>query len=326
MSEPQMEPLIVAKRESGPRLDIQIKKVPVPFVNALRRILLDETPVVEVQDVRILTNTSAMPHEMLRHRFEMLPVNVLPTAEDTIRGTKLELRIQRDEDGTQDITTDDISGKDVLLKDRDLGTPLLVARIKKGESIHIQARLGVNPAGSQVCLATYGFHVDPATEKVEEDRQDFVQKNPNLPDALKVFNQFYIQRSFSKDDKGRPDWFDVSLETQGVVRPTDLLKGACRILRERTRLWRDAVKENVIRHQEVNVYTFVSSEGHTLGALLQYVLYDSDQVDLVDYDIPHPLRQEMRLRVKTDKQPEAVLAFVTDKITDYCNRLEKELS
>ena len=321
-----MEPLVVAKRESGPRLDVHIQNVPVPFVNALRRILLDETPVVEVQDVRILTNTSAMPHEMLRHRFEMLPVNVLPTAEDTIRATKLELRIQRDEEGTQDVTTEDISGKDVLMKDRDLGEPLLVARIKKGEAIHIQARLGVNPAGSQVCLATYAFHVDPALEKVEEDRQDFVQKNPNLPDALKVFNQFYIQRSFSKDEKGRPKGFDFSVETLGVMSPKDLLKNACRILRERTRLWKDAVKENVIRHQENNVYTFVSAEGHTLGALLQYVLYDSDQVDLVDYDIPHPLRQEMRLRVKTSQQPEAIVAFVTSKVTEYCNRLEKELS
>lgn len=321
-----MENLIVAKRESGARLDLQIKNVPVQLVNALRRILLDETPVVEVQDVRILTNTSAMPHEMLRHRFEMLPVQVPPTAEDTIRSTKLELRIQRDEDGSQDITTDDISGKDVLMKDRDLGEPLLVARIKKGESIHVQARLGVNPMGSQVCLATYGFHVNPDTEQIGQDRQDFVAQNPNLPDAAKVFNQFYIQRSFSKDEKGRPNWFDFSLETLGVIRSADLFKGACRILSTRVRQWRDAVKESIVRHQEQGVYTFVSTEGHTLGALLQYVLYDSDQVDLVDYDIPHPLRQEMRLRVKTSKQPEAVLSFVTDKIVEYCNRLEKDLS
>jgi DNA-directed RNA polymerase II subunit RPB3 len=322
----QMENLVVAKRESGARLDVQIRDIPVSFVNALRRILLDEMPVVEVQDVRILTNTSAMPHEMLRHRFEMLPVNVPPTAEDTIRATKLELRIQRDEDGTQDVTTDDISGKDVLMKDRDLGEPLLVARIKKGEAIHVQARLGINPAGSHVCLATYGYRVNPDAEKVEQDRQDFVMNNPNLPDAVKVFNQFYIQRSFSKDEKGRPNWFDFSVETIGVLRPMDLLKMASRILRERTRVWKDSVKENIVRSQEQGVYTFVSSENDTLGALLQIVLYDSDQVELVDYDIPHPLRQEMRLRIKTDKQPEAVLSFVTDKITEYCSRLEKELS
>ena len=43
-----MEPLVVTKRESGRIFAFEVKSVPVQLVNAIRRILLNETPVVEL--------------------------------------------------------------------------------------------------------------------------------------------------------------------------------------------------------------------------------------------------------------------------------------
>ena len=56
---------------NGYRLNCEFVKVPIPFVNALRRILLAEIPTVVVRDVVIKENTSQMIHEMLKHRLEM---------------------------------------------------------------------------------------------------------------------------------------------------------------------------------------------------------------------------------------------------------------
>ena len=61
---------------NGFRLDAELKTIHVSFVNGLRRILLSEIPVVVVSNIQILENTSSMTHEMIRHRVEMLPVNV----------------------------------------------------------------------------------------------------------------------------------------------------------------------------------------------------------------------------------------------------------
>jgi DNA-directed RNA polymerase subunit L len=325
------EGMIVAKSESGPILQFQLKDVPVQFVNAIRRILLNETPTVEIQDVQILTNTSpsgtVMPHEMLRHRVEMLPVNVRPTETEIIMKTKIELRIGQEDKDVHNITTDDFvvqsDRPDILLKDRDLGTPLFVHRIHKNDSIHIVGRLGVNPNGSQVCTATYGFHIDP--ERAEEMKAEFLAKNPGLADAEKIFTNSTIQRAYSINDKGRPNWFDVTVETLGIIPSRELVRQSAKSLRERTKRWSDSVRDSIIRSSEEGVYTFVSSEGHTLGALLQYLLYDSNLVTIVDYDIPHPLRQEMRLRVQTNRRPEEILDYCVAQVTDLCTRLENEI-
>ena len=56
-----------------------LKNFPVAFVNAIRRILLSEIPTVVLTDIRILENTTQLPHEMLKHRFSMLPINIHPS-------------------------------------------------------------------------------------------------------------------------------------------------------------------------------------------------------------------------------------------------------
>ena len=113
---------------NGYRLDAELKNVPVSFVNGLRRILLSEIPTVVVSNIQILENTSSMTQEMVRHRMEMLPVNVRAEDVAVIRDTKLELRVVADKE-PREVTTDDFVATgprtDVLLKDRDLGTPLL---------------------------------------------------------------------------------------------------------------------------------------------------------------------------------------------------------
>ena len=77
---------------NGNRLDVEFKNVPVAFVNGLRRILLSEIPAVVINNVQILDNSTKMIHEMLRHRVEMIPVNVKPEEAAIIRDTKIELR------------------------------------------------------------------------------------------------------------------------------------------------------------------------------------------------------------------------------------------
>lgn len=328
MTSIEMEPIVVAKRETDHVFAFEVKDVPVQFVNAIRRILLNETPTVEIQHVQIHTNTTAIPHEMLRHRVEMLPVNVRPTEDEVIMKSKIELRVGLEDQDIHNLTTDDFvvnsSRPDILMKDRDLGTPIFVMRMKKGESLHITATLGINQNGSQVSTATYGFHIDQ--ERAKEDMQKYIAENPTIADAERVFKNSYIQRSYSRNEKGRPNWFDVSVESLGVIPPKELVQYAIKNIRDRTKRWADSVKDKIIRSAETGVYTFISSEGHTLGALLQYIIYEEPGlVAVVDYDIPHPLREEMRLRVLTERKPEEIIDFCVAKVADYCNRLEKEI-
>jgi DNA-directed RNA polymerase subunit L len=294
------------------KFSFQLRGVPVPFPNAIRRILLNETPVVEITDVQILENTTLVPHELLKHRTEMLPVNVRVTEEDTIREARLTLRYEK-VDAPTIVTTNDfaVSGTrtDILLKDRDLGTPLFFTKLKKGEAIHITARLTINQKSSQVCLATYNYHVDEEKALIDAEKYE--------GDDKKVFENFYKQKSYYLNEKGRPDWFDINIESLGVVPAKDLVRGAVQQIRQRIRAWS---KEPIIRDRDNGTYLLTTTkEGHTIGALAQAVGYDLGMCSVVSYDVPHPLRPDMNFKFHTDKEPQAVLDAIATKVEELCD-------
>jgi len=320
------ETMIPAKKESnkGFQLDFEVRGVQPAFVNALRRIMLNETPVVEVGEVEIHDNTTLMPHEMLRHRVEMLPVNVRPTEDDILRTAKLTLL----KEGEGEVFTSDFAitageglRTDLLMKDRDIGEPLYFLKMKKENKVHVTARLRKNIAGTQACTVSYKYHIDE--EKVEEAKEAFLAANPRMPDAALVFDNFYIQRCYHKNEAGRPDWFDFTVESIGLLSAKEIVVLALNILKERMTQW--SKLDTIVNEAEEGVYTFTSTEGHTIGALAQTLLYESGLCDFVSYDVPHPLKQEMHVRVRTTHPPAELLSYCATKVAEVCDAMEKEL-
>ena len=297
----------------GFRMTFELRGVPVQFANALRRMLLNETPVVELTDVQILENTTLMPHEVMKHRVEMLPVRCRPSEEDTVRNARILLRVPPVSDGpTRILTTDDFvvesTRTDLLLKDRDLGSPMFFLKLRPSETVHLTARLRVNPSSSQMCVATYLYHVDEELAKLDSEKfADKVQ-----------FANFHRQMSYHRNAEGRPDWFDFAVESIGVVPAKDVVLYCLKDLMRRAPLW---VKESaIVREAEPSVYHIVSTtEGHTMGALAQVVAYNLGMCTFVSYDVPHPLRPEMKFRFRSvEKTPEEVLTAVVEGITELC--------
>jgi DNA-directed RNA polymerase subunit L len=298
---------------NGNRLTCEFVKVPIPFVNALRRILLAEIPTVVIRDVVIRENTSQMIHEMLKHRVEMLPVAVTATDGDVIRDTKLTLRFLPSPEA-REITSDDfvVAGPraSVLLKDRDLGAPLYFLSLKPNEALHIECGLGLATTGaSQVCVSTFRNHIDEARAKL--DRDTFILENEGQD--VRIFDNHLIQRSYARDENERPNHFDFTLESIGVASAKDLMHTAAEVLKKKVM---EFVKLPVSK-DETGAYTVeTNTEGHTLGALAQAILYDTPGlVDFVSYRIDHPLTAKLILLFRTKAKPEAVLErFQTEAV------------
>lgn len=327
MSEQQTTMAQIENVKTGNRgyeLSCEFRNFPVTFVNALRRIGLANIPTVVIRDVQILENTSQMPHEMLKHRVEMLPINVKPDDAAAIRDTKIELRILGDKkEGIREITTDDFvvdsNRGNVLMKDRDYNTPILFLRLRPGESVHIKARLALETQGvSQVSLTTTLWHVDP--ERVKEDKKKFVEMGG---DPI-VFDNFEYQKSFSRDEKGRPNWIDLKIESVGVLTGKEILRYAVEILRNKIQAYMKEALEAISREKEEGVYSITLEQGgHTVCALLQEVIYNDLNVDFVSYDIPHPLRTTTVIRFFTKKTPESILKAANETLEEYCRVVEK---
>ena len=316
----------------GNRLDVEFKHVPVAFVNGLRRILLSEIPTVVVRDVQIVDNSTKMIHEMLRHRVEMLPINVKPEEAAVIRDTKIELRflppatpdLTRKE--AVDVTTDDfvVDGprKNVILKDRDLDKPLFFMNLKPSESIHVKATLAVETKGaSQVCVATFKNHIDMEKAKLDKDTYVATAGDDETARAelAKIFDNFEIQRSYSVDDAGRPFWFDFAVESIGVIPAKDLLGRAAAIFKKKIEDWCNIP----LLHEGDNWYSIeTEEEGHTIGALAQILIYNQ-KVNYVSYRIVHPLLPKMIVRFNTKTEPEKVIAKFKEEAVALCETILK---
>ena len=237
------------QKKNAVNLSSEFRNFPLTFVNGLRRILLSQIPTVVIRDVQILDNTTQLPHEMLKHRMELLPVDVLHTDAHIIKDCSIQLKITGVTENTE-ITTDDfeITGgrKDVLMRDRDLKTPLLFLRMRKGETVHVKAKLAVEKA-SQVCTASMAYHIDP--ERAENDKKKYVDQGGDP----RVFDNFYIQKSYSIDDIGRPNWIDLGVESVGVQPPKDIMKLAVYELRHQVDQWVTNSLDRITREAEKNV-------------------------------------------------------------------------
>lgn len=306
----------IALTNSGYTLSADMKSVPVAFVNGLRRILTAEIPAVVLTNVEIAENTTNMTHEMLRHRVEQIPVAVLPTETGVVRDTKIELRIARAEKA-QDLTTDDfvITGprKDILLKDRDLETPGIFLALSPGQSLHIRASLGVEPRGVAQCVASFKNHVDPERAKLDKDTWILEGNDP------REFDNFHIQRSYSRDDKGRPNWFDLVVDSIGITKASDLVKTACEIYKAKIEEFATVPIERHARGYRVKV----PGETYTLGTLVQTILYDSALAEWASMTIGHPLLPELVVEFETKLAPEKVIARVKEEALALCENVLK---
>jgi DNA-directed RNA polymerase subunit L len=314
----------------GNRIDVEFKNVPVAFVNGLRRILLSEIPTVVVRDVQIIDNSTKMIHEMLRHRVEMLPINVKPEEAAVIRDTKLELRFlppatpDLTRKGPVKITSDDfvVDGPrpDIILKDRDLGKPLFFMNLQPSESIHVKASLAVETKGaSQVCVSTFRNHIDPEKAKLDKDTYVAVAGDDEVlrAERAKIFDNYEIQRSFSVNDEGRPYWFDFTVESIGVIPAKDLLKRAAAVFKKKIEDWCN----NPILREEGDWYSVeTEDEGHTVGALAQILIYNQ-KVNYVSYRIVHPLLPKMIVRFNTKTEPEKVIEGFKKEAVALCETI-----
>jgi DNA-directed RNA polymerase subunit L len=118
----------------------------------------------------------------------------------------------------------------------------------------------------------------------------------------------------------------LSVESVGVLQSKDILKMAISILNKRVNEYFKEASENIQKESDEGTYSIsLDKGGHTIGYLMQEVMYHDANVNFVSYDIPHPLLKTMVLRFSSTKKPESILKLAKDTIEEYCSVVEKGL-
>lgn len=153
------------------------------------------------------------------------------------------------------------------------------------------------------------------------------------------FDTLEAHRCFARDEHGDPTSFDFSIESECGLRPEFIFFKALRILTERVKALAQAIArlpqdkgQSVTLLALPNADDFfaltISGEGHTLGNLLQGLLYEthvrdeaSRRLSFVGYHVAHPLDQSICLKFKVTPGTQ-IREFLVEALEAIATRLD----
>jgi DNA-directed RNA polymerase subunit L/DNA-directed RNA polymerase alpha subunit len=166
-----------------------------------------------------------------------------------------------------------------------------------------------------------------------------LEANPTRKGELeREFKTMEVQRCFKVNDKGEPYSFDFLVESVGVLDPVYIVARAIDILQAKLLRYGSVDSGDLpeglkIRPADARMkgFDFVfQREDHTLGNLLQtwmeQNLVDSGEITYVGYKVPHPLRDEMLLRVGVESGLDTSARAAVAKAARECAQMFKNWS
>jgi DNA-directed RNA polymerase subunit L len=274
-----------------------ISSTDVSYVNALRRTILSEIPIVvfkttpyEENKANIIANTTRLNNEIIKQRLSCIPI-CITDLDMPIKNYLLEINVENKTDTVMYVTTKDFKIKDLTTNNYlDEGVlrkifPSYVPPSGKGEYfidfVRLRPKISDEIPGEKIKMTcefsigtakedgmfnvtgTCSYGCTPDYEKIEEQLEIRKQK---WKDEGKKVEEIEFEAKNWKLLEGmryvKPKSFDFILETVGIYENVDIIIKACNILKEKfihmkTLLDQDELKINASENTLLNCYDVI---------------------------------------------------------------------
>jgi DNA-directed RNA polymerase subunit L len=288
-------------------------------------------------NVKVLVNTSSLSNEVLLHRLSLIPLCFDEEQVDRFEALryKFVLRVKNQSRSVIPVTSADF---DIIDETTNKPFPktfaqrifpanpvtknhVLISKLKPnldddaGEEIHIEGRAVRDVASTNACFSPisvcmYANVVDDA--KAEDAlRKQLSSTHQDLhEESTAHFNTLQRDRYYKKNERGEPNAFRFTIESECRVRPEYVFLKAIETLHSNVRELAEALG-SCVANVDMDIVTFkVHGFGHTIGNLVQSMLYcfskqdtvagDASSISLVryiGYYVPHLLENDMVIRI-----------------------------
>ena len=330
------------------------------FVNAIRRTILSEVETVgfniddyETSDLKVIKNSSSLHNEFLLHRLGQIPINIEDVDNFNPDNYKFVLKKQNNTNNIINVTSKDFKvtnletgqEEDVtkffppssITKDNILIITLKNNPTGDGEEIHVEGKCskGIGKENSRYspvsCVVFINKKDQSKAQQAFEDMVAQMEVKPNAEELKSIARKFDIEESerfFYVDENGDPNRFDFTIETIGVIPPSQIFKRACKVLVNKLKNFNKNLelalnsKESTISIRESTSVMkgfdiTIEEENHTLGFLLQTYLNKLNDTVFVGYMNPHPLEKKIMIRVNFSDDDINTVKDAFDKTTSY---------
>jgi DNA-directed RNA polymerase subunit L len=204
---------------------------------------------------------------------------------------------------------------------------------------------------SPVSQCSYEYTLDKDPVRIEEMFNQWLvvskkiggelDKNSDRYAALRrEFETMQIKRCYKINEKGEPDCFDFTVETAGVLPVHYIVEQACVVGANMCSRYVNIAKADVPAEISISPsdsrivgYDFlIRGHDHTLGNLLQTWLVEhhiegqaEPKITYAGYKVPHPLRDEMVLRIGVEDGEEGTARLAFAQAAKGCVEMFQQL-
>ena len=251
-----------------------IREVDVPFMNALRRIVIAEVPCMAIDEVVIIESSSILQDEIIAHRLGLIPLKTdldgynLPEecpckSEFGCNLCRVTLTLDAEaREGTRTVYSSELTSENPEIIPVSEKIPII--KLSKGQKLRLEAyaRLGIGKIHAKwqpVSMCTYKFFpkievssksCDACGKCVEICPRKVLSKTDNKIEVRDLMACTLCQDCFNACPQNPPaievnweeDTFIFSLESTGALSTEKIMKEAIKILDEQLKQFESQIK------------------------------------------------------------------------------------
>lgn len=344
------------EKDPSDKHSFEIYDVDVSIINGIRRTILTDIPIIgiigeEDSKVEIIKNNGPLHNEIMSHRIGLIPISMTEDEIESYTDNDIELELNVLNDGNEmlNVSTKDIKGvkggKELTKKDLEKMFPvnkvskshIIITRLRTGEHLHFKANLvkktaRFNSAFCPVSLSNFFYMPD----------KELTKKMDNILDK---------ERAYIKNKFGEASAVVFEIESiNNLLRPKYLVNKAIEIIIDKINNLITNINSESLGNNGVMLYQFenlkntyefrIQKEDDTIGNIIQSLIHnkyvrddkavlDDVHCSYVGYICPHPLKEELNIRLTLDDQtnPSVFIKFLDTNcriIIDELINMKKE--
>lgn len=281
------------------------------FPNALRRILISyiDCYTIDVDNVKFLENNSLFNNEFLKQRLSLIPI--ISTNNENYEFLEISCEKRNEIENIDDILTSEFKIKD-RTTDKELkienfisDLDILFSKLQINQNIKFEASLkkgnafNDGSAYSPVSSCVVTFH------NSNYDKEEVIQR----------------ERNYDLNSNNDPYIYDFYYENIGFFKSEDLIKLACDILIKKLQEFKN--KMDNLEYENDFYTTVLNNENDTIGNLFTTYLLDNKEIVYCGYNIFHPLKNDIFIKIKIDGKKDKLYKIIEQTIDQLINMTEK---
>jgi len=298
--------------------DINNKKseYKISFSNALRRTLISSINCycIDFNEIKFHENNSIFNNEFLKKRLTLIPI-ISNNSDINYDNLVIYCEKKNEQEIHESVyvhnfkVKDKISNEEYDIRDICKYPELLFTKLQNNQFIHFEAHLKYSNAFDD------GSFFSP----ISSCAVTFKNSNKEKENDLEM-----KERDYDKNKDNMPSIYQFKYENIGFYEGKEILELALQEIQDRLELMKLKFK-NVDYENEFYIFN-IENENDTLGNLVTSYLLDDKDIKYSSYQIVHPLKNNIVVKLKTDQKKEKLFNIIEktiDNLKEMFNKLNK---